>query len=148
MAHRDIILIGASAGGVEALRDLVGGLPADLPASLFTVVHFPTDFLSQLPEILARWSALPAVHAQNGMAIRPGHVYVAPPNFHLLLRPGRMELHYTAKVNRFRPAIDPLFRTAARTYGRLRWLGLRRNRTIHKCCEDYHRSVVPHYATS
>jgi two-component system chemotaxis response regulator CheB len=117
MATRDIVVIGASAGGVEALRELVSGLPADFPATIFVVVHIPTDSPSMLPRILERSGRLPATHATDGDPIVPGRIYVGPPNTHLLLKRGAAWVIYGPKENGHRPAIDPLFRTAARAYG-------------------------------
>ncbi|HEX7313809.1 MAG TPA: chemotaxis protein CheB [Pyrinomonadaceae bacterium] len=117
MPGRDIVVIGTSAGGVEALRALVGGLPQDFPASVFVVMHTAPDSPGVLAQILDRSGPLPAANATNREHFRPGHVYVAPPDRHLLLEPGRMCLTHGPKENRFRPAIDPLFRSAAQTYG-------------------------------
>src|SRR5262249_2475817 len=117
LANRDIVVVGASAGGVEPLTKLVAGLPRDLPAAVFVVVHLPATTRSFLPNILSRAGALVAVHPEDGAPIRPGHVYVAPPNHHLLVEPGRMRLLAGPRVNRVRPAADPLFRSAARAYG-------------------------------
>ncbi len=117
MTNRDIVVIGASAGGIPALTTLVAGLPRDFPASLLVVVHIPPYAKSRLPEILSRAGPLPATHVQQGEAIEPGHIYVAPPDRHLLVRNGWMELSRGPRENHSRPAIDPLFRTAARTYG-------------------------------
>jgi two-component system, chemotaxis family, protein-glutamate methylesterase/glutaminase len=117
MTHRDIVVIGASAGGIPALTTLVAGLPRDFPASLLVVVHIPPYAKSRLPEILSRAGPLPATHVQQGEAIEPGHIYVAPPDRHLLVRNGWVELSRGPRENHARPAIDPLFRTAARTYG-------------------------------
>jgi two-component system chemotaxis response regulator CheB len=116
MAH-DIIVLGASAGGVEALVRLVQGLPAGLPASLFVVCHTPASGGSQLPDILSRRGRLLAVHARDLEPARPGQIYVAPPDHHLLLRRGVMRLWRGARENHHRPAIDPLFRSAAAAYG-------------------------------
>ena len=113
----DIIVVGASAGGVEALITLVGGLPAGLPAALFVVLHMPPQGPSALPSILSRSGPLPAEHAQHGKAIEPGHIYVAPPDHHLLVENGTMDVGCGAKENMYRPAVDPLFRSAARVYG-------------------------------
>jgi two-component system chemotaxis response regulator CheB len=118
MARRDIIVIGTSAGGVEALSQMARRLPAGLPASLFVVCHFPAGSRSRLPEILSRAGPLLATHAGDGEPFNPGHIYIAPPDFHLLLGPDhRMRLSRGARENHHRPAIDPLFRTAARYYG-------------------------------
>jgi two-component system, chemotaxis family, protein-glutamate methylesterase/glutaminase len=115
-AH-DIIVVGASAGGVEALSALVQGLPADLPAALFVVLHIPSYSESHLPAILAHRGPLPAAHATHGEAIAPGCIYVAPPDHHLLVRHGHVELTRGPHENGSRPAVDPLFRSAARAYG-------------------------------
>lgn len=117
MPRRDIIVIGASAGGVEAVAQVVAGLPADLPAAVFVVVHVSPHHRSRLPEILSRYGPLPTAHAWHGDPIVPGRIYLAPPDRHLVLAPGRMELNRAPRENRTRPAVDPLFRTAARAYG-------------------------------
>jgi two-component system, chemotaxis family, protein-glutamate methylesterase/glutaminase len=117
VARHDIIVIGASAGGVRALELLVAGLPADLEASLFVVLHLSPWIKSVLPEILSRSGKLPAVHPRNGEAIRPGRIYVAPPDYHLLVDHGAIECWHGPKENRQRPSINPLFRSAAVTYG-------------------------------
>src|SRR5438132_5971945 len=118
MAARDIVVIGASAGGVEALKHLVRGLSPDIRASFFVVLHFPPFEKSHLPEILSRVGVFPALHPKNGDSIQPGHIYVAPPDQHLLINDGRIELWRGPKENYTRPAVNPLFRTAAETYGR------------------------------
>lgn len=118
MVQRDIIVVGASAGGLEVLVQMVRELPPGLPAALFVVCHFPTEGRSVLPEILSRQGQLLARHAQDGEPIYPGQIYVAPPGFHLTLQPGTVRLLAGPRENHHRPAIDPLFRSAARTYGR------------------------------
>jgi len=117
MAHRDIVVLGASAGGIPALIDIASGLPADLPATLFVVVHFPPYAVSHLPDILSRHGPLPAVHAEDGQLMEQGTIYVAPPDRHMLVRQGWIELSHGPRENHSRPAIDPLFRSAARAYG-------------------------------
>ena len=118
MPARDIIVVGASTGGVEALTQMVRGLPAGLPASVFIVCHFPPGSRSVLPEILSRSGTLLASHAIDGERFYPGQIYIAPPDHHLLLGPdGRMRLSRGARENHHRPAVDPLFRSAARYYG-------------------------------
>jgi two-component system, chemotaxis family, protein-glutamate methylesterase/glutaminase len=117
MPRCDIIVVGTSIGGVEALTRLVRGLPADLPAALFVVSHVPPEGTSILPEILRREGPLPAAHAQDGEPVQHGRVYVAPPDRHLLLQDDRVRLPRGPRENHFRPAVDPLFRSAARTYG-------------------------------
>jgi len=116
MSNRDIVVIGASAGGIEALTKLVRTLPGNLPAALFVVLHMPADIPSLLPEILSRVGALPASHPADGMTITPGQIYVAPPDHHLLVERGYVHLVRGPKENRHRPAIDPLFRSAAKAY--------------------------------
>jgi two-component system, chemotaxis family, protein-glutamate methylesterase/glutaminase len=111
-------VFGASAGGVEALKRIAPALPADLAAAVLVVVHFPPDGLSVLPQILQRVGPLSASHAEDGEPLRAGHIFVAPPNRHLLVVPGHVQVRAGAKENGVRPAADPLFRTAARHYGR------------------------------
>jgi two-component system chemotaxis response regulator CheB len=114
---RDIVVIGGSAGSIEAVTEVVRGLPADFPAAVFVVVHFPGSVRSTLPRILGRASPLPALHVRDGEPIEPGRIYVAPPDCHLLLSDGHTRLTKGPKENGHRPAIDPLFRTAAHGYG-------------------------------
>src|SRR5687767_14749964 len=116
MLKRDVIVIGASAGGVEALAELAHGLPADLPAVVFVVLHLTPDARSNLPGILKRAGPLPASHAVDGGTIHPGQIYIAPPNRHLLLEGDQMHLSIGPRVNSVRPSIDVLFRSAARTF--------------------------------
>jgi two-component system chemotaxis response regulator CheB len=113
----DIIVVGASAGGVEALSELVRGLPGDLPAAVFIVLHVPAQSPSILPQILARAGKLPATHALDGEEIAPGRVYIAPPDNHLLVERGHVRVVRGPKENRCRPAVDPMFRSAALAYG-------------------------------
>jgi two-component system chemotaxis response regulator CheB len=119
MPRRDIIVIGTSAGGVDALPQIVRDLPPAFPASVFVVCHFPSGGQSILPEILSRAGSLLASHPRDGETFYPGHIYVAPPDQHLLLAPdSAIQLSREARENLHRPAIDPLFRSAARYYGR------------------------------
>jgi two-component system chemotaxis response regulator CheB len=113
----DIIVIGASAGGVEAVTELVKRLPKDLPAALFVVIHIPPDGSSVLARILNRTGSLRAAAANDREAIEPGRIYVARADCHLLVKRGYVRLVRGPKENNVRPAIDPLFRTAARSYG-------------------------------
>ncbi|HUS24539.1 MAG TPA: chemotaxis protein CheB, partial [Candidatus Binatia bacterium] len=117
MPKRDIVVIGASAGGVPALLKLVAGLPAGLPAAVFVVIHMRPGHDSQLPELLSQRGPLPAVHAIHGEAIVPGRIYVGPMDNHLMLRFGYMHVARGPKENGHRPSVDALFRTAARAYG-------------------------------
>src|SRR5438874_505755 len=109
MPGHDIIAIGASAGGVEALSTVVKGLPEDLPAAVFAVLHIPSDSTSHLPEILSRSGPLPAVHPRDGERLKHGHIYVAPPDCHLLVDRDRVRVVRGPRENRHRPAVDPLF---------------------------------------
>lgn len=118
MAGRDVIVIGASAGGVEALTELARRLPRDMPASMLVVVHASAGGRGMLATILDRAGGPRAMIARHGDPLRPGLIYVAPPNRHLLIRDGHVELSTGPRENHTRPAIDPLFRTAARAYGR------------------------------
>jgi two-component system chemotaxis response regulator CheB len=115
---RDIVVVGASAGGVQALVDIAEGLPADFGASLFVVLHLAESAPSALPQILDRAGPLPAQHAVNGERIERGVIYVAPPDHHLLVRPDGCRVLRGPKVNRHRPAVDVLFHSAARAFGR------------------------------
>jgi two-component system chemotaxis response regulator CheB len=117
MPGHNIIVIGASTGGVEALAALVRELDADVPAAIFVVVHIPPQATSVLPTILGRAGSLPAKHAADGERIGPGKIYVAPPDFHLLVERDYVRVMRGPKENRCRPAVDPLFRSAARAYG-------------------------------
>lgn len=117
MAGRDIVVLEGSAGGLEALQAVVRGLPPDLPAAVFVGVHIPAYSISRLPDILGRAGSLPAEHARHGERIVPGRIYVAPPDRHMLVRDGGIELSRGPRENHSRPAIDPLFRSAARAYG-------------------------------
>lgn len=117
MPGHDVIVIGASAGGIEALTRLVARLPADLPAAVLVVVHIPGYARSRLPDILSRMGPLAAVQARAGAPIVHGRIYVAPPDYHLLVRDGAVALDHGPRENYMRPAIDPLFRGAARAYG-------------------------------
>jgi len=115
--YRDIVVIGASAGGISALLALVKTLPADFPAPIFVVQHLAPDSPSILPQLLSSVSALRVKHPHNGETVEPGVIYVAPPDHHLLLEDDRVLMARGPKENRFRPSIDALFRSAAYTYG-------------------------------
>ena len=117
MFARNIIVIGASSGGVEALQELVRGLPPDLPATVFIVLHTAPHAPSFMPEILSRAGPLPALTPKDGERIQQGRIYVAPPDHHLLIDDALMRVAHGPKENRHRPAVDPLFRSAACAYG-------------------------------
>lgn len=112
-----VIVVGASAGGVEALRAVVAGLPPDLPAPVVVVLHIPPGSPSALPGILDRAGPLPAVAAEHLGALQDGVVHVAPADHHVLVADGSLRLSGGPAENGHRPAIDPLFRSAALAYG-------------------------------
>jgi two-component system chemotaxis response regulator CheB len=118
MPTQNIIVIGASAGGVEALGVVAAGLPVDLPAAVFVVLHIGrgSNGLSYMPAILSRAGPLPAVHPEDRETIQHGKIYIAPPDCHLMLEYGTMRVSRGPKENRTRPAINPLFRSAASVY--------------------------------
>jgi two-component system, chemotaxis family, protein-glutamate methylesterase/glutaminase len=118
MPDRKLFVIGASAGGVEALRDLTSRIPEDFAAPIIIVQHTPEQGSGMLADLLARRAKIPVVVASEKLAVRPGVVYVAPPGKHTVLEDGRLRLLFGPSENRNRPAIDPLFRSAARHYGR------------------------------
>ena len=117
MPVRDIVVLGFSAGGIEPLLRLVEALPADFPGAIFVVHHFPPQSVSALPNILQRASALHVAQAVDGAAISPGHICVARPDQHLVLTGGRVRCTNGPREQGHRPAIDPLFRSAARRFG-------------------------------
>src|SRR5687768_13091189 len=110
---REIVVVGASAGGIEALKRLVAGLPADFPASMFVVLHVAAERTSILPQILGRETKLPVAFAQDREPIRPGHIFIAPPNYHLLIEQNHIHVTSGPREHFSRPAINPLFRSAA-----------------------------------
>src|SRR5262245_19915618 len=115
--HRDLVVVGASAGGLPALRTILGDLPAELPMAVLIVVHSSPDHPGGLAEVLNRGSTYPVTYARDGTEISYGHVYVAPPDFHLTTDDGRLAVRHGPRENRFRPAVDPLFRSAAESHG-------------------------------
>jgi two-component system chemotaxis response regulator CheB len=117
VSKHSIIVIGTSAGGMEALKQLVADLPADLPAAVFIVWHVAPAYPSVLPQILDRVTPLSVAHAMDKEAIQPGRIYIAPPDHHLLVDEGCVRVTKGPKENRFRPSVDVLFRSAALAYG-------------------------------
>jgi len=113
---RDIVVLGSSLGGVEALASLAGSLPASFPAALLVVQHTAEQSPGLLADILDRRGALDAVQAEDGMPVERGRILVAPPGRHLLLTGNGVRVAYGPRENRVRPAVDPLFRSAAVHY--------------------------------
>jgi two-component system chemotaxis response regulator CheB len=116
-AEPRLITLGASAGGVESLQRVVRNLPSTFSAPIVVVLHVPPTASSRLPEILSRAGVLPAIHAIDGLPLDPGVIYVAPPDRHVTTNGHGLSLVEGPRENGMRPAIDPLFRSAARSYG-------------------------------
>jgi two-component system chemotaxis response regulator CheB len=113
----DIIVIGASMGGFHALRDLISELPKDLKAAVLVVLHIPSEHKSYLADSFGKDASIPVLEAKTHQQIKPGHVYVAVPDFHLLVKAQTVELSHGPKHNLHRPAVDTLFYSAAKAYG-------------------------------
>ena len=109
-------MIGTSAGGVNALKHVICHLPADFSAPILVVMHIQAAFVSYLPELLNRHSQLTVLHPVDGQTMQSGHIYIAPPNLHMIISNHKIYLRFGPKVNFCRPAIDPLFFSAAQ-YG-------------------------------
>ena len=116
MATHDIVVIGASAGGVEAISTIVAELPKDLRAAVLVVLHLSRG-RSVLPEILTRVGVLPATHPRDGETLHYGRIYGAPPDLHMTLEGATIRVQHGPSENGVRPAVDPLFRSAARSFG-------------------------------
>ncbi|GMA15799.1 chemotaxis protein CheB [Deinococcus metallilatus] len=117
MPQFPVVVVGASAGGVEPLKEVVAALPPDFPGAVFVVLHIPPYSPSHLPHILSQAGPLPALHPEDGEPVLPGHIYVAPPDHHLLVEGNQVGVKNGPKENRFRPSVDALFRSAAYTCG-------------------------------
>src|SRR4051812_48773078 len=117
MRVNQIVVIGTSSGGVDALRTIVAALPQDFPAAICVVMHTSPESPGILSDLLDRSGPLKTVTPQPKERFTPGTIYVAPPDFHMLVEPGGLRLTKGPKENRFRPAVDPLFRSAAQVYG-------------------------------
>lgn len=111
--NHDIVVVGGSAGGIEAVQQLLRPLPRDVPAAVVVVLHTGLDSPRVLDRIIGRSTELDCVYAEHGMEIQKGRVHIAPPDYHLILRGGRFELVHGPTENRARPSIDVLFRSAA-----------------------------------
>lgn len=117
MVNRDVVVMAASAGGIEALQEVLGGLPTGLAAAVLVVLHMPPTGGRALPRILARSTALPVTSAVDGEPLVPGRVYVCVGDHHMLVGDGHVHVRRGPKENGHRPAADPLFRSAAGYYG-------------------------------
>src|SRR5262245_29085760 len=117
MPHRELVVIGASAGGISALTELVKALGPNQCAAFVVAIHISPTAPSALAEILGRASGMDARNPDAGESIAPGRLYVAAPDMHLIIRDGRLWPSRAPRENGHRPAIDPLFRSAADTYG-------------------------------
>lgn len=115
--RRDIVVIGASAGGVETLLALFSTLPGDLPASVMVVIHRSPVYEGRLPAVFGRRSALPVTEPADLEEIQSGHVYIAPRDHHLLVQDGKFRLSRGPKEHHTRPSVDPLFKSAAEGCG-------------------------------
>ncbi len=114
---RDIIVVGASAGGVWALQQLFAGIPAHLPAAIGVVLHRGLE-PSKLLSVLSRRSTLEMVEPDHPMTVKSGTIYLAPADHHLLFQRGSVVIHRGPREHGSRPSVDVLFRSAAETYGR------------------------------
>lgn len=161
----DLVVVGASAGGVEALTRFARALPVDFGAPVLVVLHVPASSPSVLPGILSRVGALPATHAVDGEALKAGHIYIAPPDCHMVVSADHIELARTPRENGHRPAIDTLFRSAAQAHdGRtagvvlsgtlddgtagLSWIKLRHGATLVQDPDDAIYPAMPENAIS
>ena len=113
---RDIIVIGGSAGALDAILNIAGGFPEEFKGSIFIVSHIGAN-RSHLPELLISAGSLPAVHPEDGDPIRPGRIYVAPPDRHMLVTRDGIRLWRGPRQHFTRPAVDPLFHSAAQAFG-------------------------------
>ena len=117
MAVSRVVVIGTSAGGIAALRELARDLPPDFPAPICIVLHIAPQSPELVPDILSRVARMPVIHPRDRQRLEAGTIFVAPPDRHLIVEPGCLRLTTGPRENCFRPAIDPLFRTAAQVYG-------------------------------
>ena len=117
-AGRDIVVVGASAGGFQCVMEIARSLPQNLPAAVFVVIHTSPNSAGVVPKLVGRNGYLHADYARDDQKIEHGNIYFAPPDRHVLVKRGYMRVVRGPQENGFRPAVDPLFRTAARAYGR------------------------------
>ena len=112
-----IVVIGASTGGFGAFKKIISGLPSDFSLPIFIVWHISPEVRGILPQVLNQLNTIPASHVVDSEMIKPGRIYIAPPDHHMIIEDGKVMATHGPKENRFRPAIDPLFRSAAYSYG-------------------------------
>jgi two-component system chemotaxis response regulator CheB len=112
-----LVVIGASSGGIDTLRTIISGLPDAFSAPIAIVIHTSPESPGVIPDILRRITRRPVSQAYDRQRIEAGHIYVASPDCHLLIEPGRLRVTKGPREHRFRPAIDPLFRSAAQVFG-------------------------------
>ncbi len=117
MSKRDLVVVGGSTGSSEVLKPFVEALPPDYAGSVFVTVHMPADGALALGAMLERLAKLPVGYPTDGEPIAPGRVYLAAPDRHLMLVDGVVRYGFGPRENMMRPAIDPLFRSAAAAYG-------------------------------
>lgn len=117
MRGHDIVVVGASAGGVPAIKEILRGLPADFPAAVFVVMHVPPQLPSFLAQVLEKAGPLPVNAVHGPVTFRPGHVYVAPPDHHLIVEKTAARIVRGPRENWHRPSVDVLFRSAASALG-------------------------------
>ncbi len=117
MQNRDIVVIGGSSGATAPLKTILGQLPEDLPASVFVVLHIPARSIGILTTVASAATRLPVRQAEDRLPIERGHVYIAAPDRHMIVQDGIIRLGRGPRENMSRPAIDPLFRSAAVAYG-------------------------------
>src|SRR5690349_21771885 len=117
MEHRDIIVIGGSAGATGPLKAIIAALPADLPAAVCEALHIPARSIGVLAPVARTAGRLPVRPAEDGMAIEAGHIYLGVPDRHFILADGHIRLGWGPRENMVRPAIDALFRSAAASHG-------------------------------
>lgn len=117
MANRDLVVIGGSAGAIEPLKTILNLLPADFPAAVLVVIHIPSNSTGIFTAVASAAGLLPVKNAEDGELLKPGHVYLGPANHHLLTIGGKVKLGSGPRENLVRPAIDPLFRSAALSHG-------------------------------
>jgi two-component system chemotaxis response regulator CheB len=114
--RRDLVVIGGSAGSIEPLQMILEWLPADFPGTVFVTIHVSPHSPGLLPDMIRHTARIPVAYALDGQRIQPGRAILAPPDRHLLVHDGTVRLSRGPRENRARPAIDPMFRSAAEAH--------------------------------